>query len=340
MLSAIGFLGLLVLGNQHRLQPWVYHFLLSAWALVFLPRARAHRWLLLLLASVYFYSALNKCDRRFLETTGEMMIRTLVQWFDSGARAQPPRTFAQAALLLPLGEFMTGALILWPRTIGIGRVLAVLLHGGLLLILGPWGMHHRWGVLVWNVAFLSQCLYLASRSRNDRETNSPVRGQADCPTFFASSPFWQRVGWAPLLVAMVAPIFEPWGWWDHWPSWGLYSARATKVELYLSDEIASQLPGDLRPYVEATPSASIWRRLPLDRWSLDVLETPIYPQSRFQWGVVRAILSRVSAHDGDWMAVATAAPDRRSGQAKKETVVSNDELEKMSGRFWFNTKPR
>lgn len=342
LLGAACFLTLLVLGNQHRLQPWVYHFLLTAWTLLLLPRAMAVRWLLLLLASVYFYSAWNKFDRRFLETTGGMMIRTLVQWWDADARMRPAGDFANAAILLPLGELFTAFAILSPRTRWMGRMMAMGLHAGLLLILGPWGLQHRWGVLVWNVAFLTQCLYLTGRFSTVRAADSQLEKMDDAPRRSTGNvSVRQSIAMAPLLVAMIAPALEPWGWWDHWTSWGLYSARATKIDVYVDDTLVARLPDEWQPYCEKVSQSTFWHRIALDRWSLNTLETPIYPQARFHWGVFRAMLRQIGPETADsWMVVESASPDRRSGRAKQETWVGKSRLDAATQRFWINTQPR
>ena len=330
-LLALVALGWLVFTNQHRLQPWAYHFLLSGWILLVYPRERAERLLLVLLCSVYAFSAWNKIDQRFLATTGDLMMRTAASWFHAEARSLPPGSFARAACVLPLGETLLAVGLAYPGTRAAARVLAIVMHTGLLLVLGPWGLQQRWGVLVWNLSFATQAWYLA------KATRAPQAAVAASE----SRPAMQSFGrWMPLAVALFMPVLEPWNLWDHWPSWGLYSARAGRLELLLSAEAADRLPSSAKEFLDPRRVDGVWRRLALDRWSLESLDAPLYPQPRFQWGVCQSVLNRLPRASGPAIVLEHLPPDRVTGRAERRTWGGEEAVRRGTGEFWFNTRPR
>ena len=321
----------LMFTNQHRVQPWAYHFLLSGYVLLVLPSNRARNLLLALLVSVYAFSAWNKFDHRFLATTGELMVRTAVGWFRPDVAKLPAGYFARAALALPLGEALLAGGLAVPATRGAARVLAIFLHGSLLMVLGPWGLGQRVGVLVWNVSFATQACYLASQSAGRRLEPSP-----------GMEPEAPRHGWTllPLLVALTMPALEPWGMWDHWPSWGLYSARAGRLELLLSGEAAARLGPAMKDFLDPRVVDGAWQRLALDRWSLERLDAPLYPQTRFQWGVCQAVMKDLPQGSGPVIIVEYLAPERTTGRMERRIWGDDASIRQAIGRFWFNTRPR
>src|SRR5207244_3954765 len=105
---------------------------------------------------------------------------------------------------------------------------AVLLHLLLLVILGPWGLNHKLGVLVWNAYFIWQDLILFGGRRSMSAT------VADDPesvpqTTGALSALGLAQGM--IVAAALLPLLAPTTWFDLWPSWGLYAASAERVSL-------------------------------------------------------------------------------------------------------------
>jgi hypothetical protein len=237
------------------------------------------------------------------------------------------------AALLPAGELL-GAVLLaarWSRPCGIVAIVA--LHLGLVAILGPWGLDHRWGVLIWNAACIAQVLclfigttdYAAAASR--RLKLLPVR-----PT--------DRLVIAPLGIALVMPVAEAWGLWDSWLAWGLYSTRASKVELYVATTVVPQLPPLARRYCHDTQQRAFWRRIQFDRWSLEELQAPIYPSARFQLGASLAVIESLAPVDRQFLLILVSAPDRRTGQVKTRRFLDLASVQAMEREFLLNVQPR
>ena len=147
---AVGTL-LLVLVDQHRLQPWAYQFLLLAVVLALADAVTAIRLLRLLIVSFYFHSALTKFDYSFLHTLGQQFLNALAGTWGASLDGWSDGARLLAAGAFPGGELLVALGLCCRTTRRVALVAAVLLHVVLLVILGPWGLDHKPGVLVWNV---------------------------------------------------------------------------------------------------------------------------------------------------------------------------------------------
>ncbi|MGC1274696.1 MAG: MauE/DoxX family redox-associated membrane protein [Planctomycetaceae bacterium] len=156
-------LTLLILLDQHRFQPWAYQFAIVAIALAFVPAQRALsllRLLRLLTIGIYFWSAVSKLDYTFLHGLGPELLRGTLTAFGLEPRWMRSDVATALALAFPLDELAVAALLAFRRTRKYGLILAIAMHVLLLATLGPLGLNHSWGVLLWNVYFIGQDVLL------------------------------------------------------------------------------------------------------------------------------------------------------------------------------------
>ncbi len=205
-------------------------------------------------------------------------------------------------------------------------------------------------VLVWNLQVAGQVFILFLLPASKPQTESVESEQAVAPESeeHPKEPrqqsrisALQAVGWSALAIAIVMPATERFGFWDHWPSWALYAPHSSRVFLEIAAPDVSKLPDSLQSLIEpeSEETITIWKPVPLDAWSLATLQTPIYPQARFQIGVAEAIIRKAPIRAafsnyglGDSIAIfrrSTAENDRRLPQ-----------LAKLENRFWLNFHPR
>jgi len=135
-----------------------------------------------------------------------------------------------------------------------------------------------------------------------------------------------RVG--VLAFVCVWPMTERWGLCDRWLAWSVYAARSERVSVTLTDEGLRRLPESARRCVA---DGELW----LDRWSLTALDVPIYPQSRFQFGVVEWLRRRCG--EENLIEVTMLHSQGVSGDIERLTVEQCDERRRA---FWMNTLPR
>src|SRR5262245_34903830 len=140
----------LAAADQARIQPWAYQFTLMALVLALAPATTALEWLRLLMVSFYVYSALSKFDHAFAHTLGQQFLAALAGGLGLSIDGLSERARLIAALMFPAGELLVAIALAVPRTRRAGVVAAIALHALLLVILGPWGLNHKPGVLIWN----------------------------------------------------------------------------------------------------------------------------------------------------------------------------------------------
>lgn len=336
--------GLLVLValDQHRLQPWAVHIAVSLLLLVF-SRAR-HRltYLTIFTVSIYVYSALGKFDAQFLHTVGQEFLASGMRLMGFSARALTPEARFWLASLFPIGELLCGLGLAWVRLRKVTAVAAIMMHLALILVLGPLGLGHQWGVLLWNALFIAINVLLfihpdlvksepriePSRNRN-LET---IEQRADAST--PKSVFALAI----LLLATCVPLCERLGWSDHWLGWALYAPHSSRARVYVSSAAIDRLPPVVRRFVnKPSESESLWCEVRLDRWSLETLDVPIYPQQRFSIGVARALGQRLD--NFEIRVDALSMSNRWSGRRNERALYGRTELEAYARRFWFSTRP-
>ena len=234
---------LLVLLNQHRLQPWVYLMLVTGCLLVCLPDKLCLTWLRRIVISIYIYSAISKFDYQFVFTVGEQMLDVLLGFVGLETTGLPEWLQISLVLCLPMGELLIGGLLLFSRTRRLGGWLAIGLHASLLLVLGPWGLNHQPGVLIWNAWFIVQAwLLFASSTPNESQ---PASGSEDGRSFdeqtertATDTPPVELI-WCGRLLAMFVIVFpvtcavSPWVELpikaDHWVAWEVYAPRSSRA---------------------------------------------------------------------------------------------------------------
>ncbi|MEZ6044477.1 MAG: hypothetical protein R3C11_02625 [Planctomycetaceae bacterium] len=168
---------LLAILDQHRIQTWSYQFSLMGILLgcrqqgvpsnseqIGYSADRALKLLQILIASIYIYSALSKLDLHFISGGGFFLSEGLMQALGIDTTLWSDEKRKIVTSLLPLYELTVGITLLFKRFRRIALVGSILLHLALLLTLGPWGLHHSDGVLIWNLYFIVQNLVLFSFS--------------------------------------------------------------------------------------------------------------------------------------------------------------------------------
>ena len=140
--------------------------------------------------------------------------------------------------------------------------LVVLLHGFILLSLGPWG--HDWNRVVWpwNVVFASMALMVFGMGR---------------PRLMLLARHRYALG--VMLLVGVAPLLNAVGQWDHFLSASYYTNLSPEAVFYYHQSDRAQLsskPGNHQFAVRDSEEEFIV----LAAWALETLEVPGYPEER------------------------------------------------------------
>ena len=324
---------LLVLLNQHRLQPWVYLLLVTSSLLICLPHRICLTWLRRIVISIYLYSAISKLDYQFVFTVGDQMLDVLVGFAGLDLDAFPSWLRISLVLCLPIGELIVGALLLFHKTAPIAAWLAVGLHVSLLLVLGPLGLNHQPGVLIWNIWFIVQAwLLFAANTKSeielanhDTELEQP-RSQS-VELIFAGQWLAILVIFFPLTCA-VSPWVELPIKADHWIAWEVYAPRSSRAS---NPPILTEQPWSVKPPISISANSR----------SLNTLSVPVYPQDRFQMACWMTWLEQQATSSRRSPAVlVSSTANRWTGERLHTRIDGPVALQKYRDQRWFNTRPR
>ncbi len=319
-----GGLGLLFLADRNRLQPWAWQvFLLS----LTLGLTDDRRWLSLwrgLVITIYAWSALWKCDPLFLMETGPRLLQPFWSRLQALWPHVLPVTVPGVALgLLPLLEGVAAVGLASRRFRRYGLWLSWLMHGSLLLLLGPFGAGHSAGVLGWNLFFMIQnaCLFARPTTSfgTDADPDDGIRPPSPHEARF------RHVGNAAAIAIMLAaglwPLAYPWGGCDAWPAWSVYTPPLQQVWIWIPRSAVPNLPPAARaacvePSLQDIGMAGEWAwdsvLVEPNRWSLTSLGVPVYPSPRVRLQVALDLTD----HDG--------INDHRNEDNRNEDNPEND----------------
>lgn len=328
---------LMVLVDQHRLQPWAYQFAVLCVVLATCPDRWSVRLIRALTISIYFFSALSKLDHTFLFTLGQQLLSTGLQWLGISAQSWPNAARVTGALAFPVGELTVAVLLMFRGTRRVGLAGAITMHSLLILLLGPFGLGHRAGVLIWNGFFIVQDWILFGRRRESLHAPPTSANSQPCTRW--PSPALRFCGVLVGCTAMLLPALEPLGRWDHWPAWAVYAPQGGYITLLVSDTASDNLPVEVRQFLTAPREDTTWRTLRIDRWSLAALGVPIYPEERFQLAVALDVIDRYNL-DGQAHVVLHSSAARTTGVRNKVVLADRAAIENAATGFTLGARAR
>ncbi len=323
----------LVFIDQHRLQPWTWQFVILSFVFATSDIATAKscwRWLVI---GIYAWSAWSKMDQGFVIGHGRFLLDGLIKsvGLKQGIEICPESISRVLTASIPIFELLIAIGLCWNRTRFLAAIGAIIMHTALLLALGPIGHRHQPGVLIWNVFFLVQNGMLFLRTSDSppldlaRSNSLPIQ-------------MGNHLARLSVLAAMLWPSLEPFGFCDHWPAWAVYAAKPERVTVTLPSDEVSKLPEYLSQYLGQQLVIDDSHPLRVDRWSLDALYVPIYPQDRFQVGVALSVARRF---DLKQIQVVIEGPaDRWTGKRTVQRYNGIESLNRLADSYRCNAQPK
>jgi len=331
-------MAVLILTDQHRLQPWAYQWVIFAVVFTTMPireenQRRGMALLRILALSIYVYSSLGKFDFQFLSTVGQQFLGVTVGFVGVSTDTWPWSTRLALAATFPLIELLLVVLLLAPKLRSLGVYAAVVMHSGLLLVLGPWGLAHQPGVLLWNLFFIVQAVLLFSGSAARRVVDVDFE-----KTTHSTSTSRSWLATSTMLAVLLLPLLEPIGGFDHWPSWGLYSPRNSRAIVEIHRAGVSDLPEHMRRHLKQAHPDARWLTLDIDQWSLATLAVPIYPQDRFQLGVAASMATEYDL-DRTIRVRLLGMSNRFTGERQESILTGRQQILVARDKFRLNVRP-
>ncbi|HBN77883.1 MAG TPA: hypothetical protein DD473_19145 [Planctomycetaceae bacterium] len=321
-------LGFLILTNQHRLQAWAWQIFLYGICFSAFRPANSLKWIRRVTISIYFYSAISKLDASFLQTHGQVLLDGTLKLLPIEIDlSESMRTVIVG--LFPLVEFLIALLLCFRFSRRWGWRLSLVLHFGLILILGPFGLNHHLPVLIWNAFFLMQnSILFASvnfqpdNTRDDRDQYKRRR---------------EYLGRIAIVAALLFPATEWFNLCDVWPGWGLYASRGAKVQLYIEREALKNLPPEVAQHCFTTVAYPDHVRLDLFRWSFAETHAPAYPEDRFLTAVALATLQNYGIKDR-FLYIHSSTAHRWTGEREQIEFSNLKALQRFTSGFLLNTQ--
>lgn len=327
--------------DQHRLQPWAYQSFFYALIFSSMNPSTCRKWIMPLAASVYVYSAAGKFDFQFQHTVGQDLISALASFMGGLPVNFDAKSATRLALFFPTVELLAGLGLTLPKTRRLSVIVLTLMHVSLLILLGPWSLDHSWGVLLWNLMLITQAYFVFwVRYEPDLPASSadvPVADRAVTATHhsFESSIFAVCVKFL-IVLAILCPLLERSGYWDHWTSWSLYSPHTSRAEIELHRSVMGNLDPPIVAFLEEDEDGDGWHRLSLESWSLGRRFVPIYPQARYQLAIANQLCVS-GGLDAQIRVKLKGVADRWTGTRSESRLMGKQQIQEACEDFWLNT---
>jgi hypothetical protein len=321
---SLALLALLVLQDQHRLQPWVYQYLAIGLLLSTLPPGQAVAYARWWLIALYFHSGLSKLDVSFCNELGRTFLAAAARPFGLNPESWPASWLVAAVLAMPAWEVAVASALLFPRTRRAGLLGAVALHVVLILILGPWGLRHSTIVLVWNAAMIVEMIVLFG---SDLAEEGVSNGRETWLAPLIRAAFW---------VGVLLPLGERRGCLDAWPAHALYASHVERTVVSIHEDDLPALDPKLRRHV--VKGAGPWHALDLTAWSRAARGVPVYPSGRARNGLAEGIAARYGGRLL-FRVVQLGPADRWTGRRSGVECLGLEAIRRQGGRYRLNAHP-
>lgn len=312
--------GLLVLLNQHRLQPWHWLFMLICLQQL-MASVEGRIWLFrLTIASMYVFAAASRCVPEIATGMSRQVLTVSMNAVGLDGLLDNNSFVRACCVGMTVVELLAGVALLIPRWRKFGVIAAVSIHTVLILALSPLGLNHHPGVVVWNTFLLVSVPILFVPDLDGKPwIREQFRSRAD-----------------RILAAFVVlfPISCWFGIADNWLSWHVYSPRPEVVRIYVREDAVSELPADISPFVEAPLLLSEWCPVRIDRWCLATQSVPLYPEDRFQLAIALQLIESVNAPDSIRISMDESGKSSLKGAGSIE--LDRAAIRERSERFFFN----
>ena len=121
---------LLVLIDQHRLQPWAWQFIILSLVLATSDNATSRTSWQWLIISIYAWSAWSKMDQGFFISHGRFLLEGLAKsiGLTQGTKFWPEWLLGSATISIPVFEMLMAFGLAWPATRRFAVILAAMMH--------------------------------------------------------------------------------------------------------------------------------------------------------------------------------------------------------------------
>jgi hypothetical protein len=272
-LAGIGFL---VLGDQNRIQPWFYLYVIMLF-LTLMPVPAALAGCRVVLSAVYFWSGAQKFNQNFFDSVVPWLVEPAHRWLSPEWVAPIGWLIASAGAV----ELFIGIAVWIPTFRRAAVVTAFLVHATVLILLGPLGRSYNLVVWPWNIAMPLLTLVLFW----------PRKIPYTLPDLKTS-----RTALVTVVLFAILPALSYVGLWDSALSFCVYSGNTAKLTLFVSPGLRDRLPTGIRRFVVSREQGDL--EIHLMAWGLAELGAPPLSEPRGFRAVARYV-ARFAQTDHD-----------------------------------------
>lgn len=272
--------------NQHRMQPWHWLFVLLTSQMILVNEYHQRLLRRITLASIYIFAGLSRFGSAVDTGAGRQLLTVICEKLNLVHLLRDDSTMFLLCTLMTALELTVGIGLLISGTRVPAVIGAMTMHLLLLVALGPWGLNHHTGVLIWNTFFLFALPLLFLRRKRPGFDDTDGALSAGSRTAVAYGVF-----------LILFPLFGLFGVMDSWPSWQLYSPRPDVVRLFVKESDVPLLPKTVQQFADPPAPLDDWCPVRIDRWSLAFTNAPLYPECRFQLAIVQQICAETGLRD-------------------------------------------
>jgi len=250
--------------DLNRWQPWLYQYLLMFFILAFFnyrcDDTKQQKSILtifrLMIASVYFWSGLQKLNPLFISDT--------FPWLMEPFGISNTDSFIPLGKSLPIIESVSGILLLINDTKKAAVIVISVMHLLILFIIGPWGHSYNPVVWAWNIAMILFCFVLFYNE--NKFTIESIR----------VSFRYNSVKFVFILFCLL-PQLNFFNLWDSYLSNNLYSGNTANGYIIVSDSAKKELPENIAKYAVGENN---YNAINIKYWCMQELNVPAYPEKR------------------------------------------------------------
>lgn len=257
LITILAFLSLLFLQDLTRIQAWSYQYFLTFLVLVIDWKKEGEKdffALKYIMIFTYFWSGIQKFNPHYAEVVHPWLFSAL-SW------SKPFAESVAIGYLTAAVETLIGVGLLFSKTRKVAVITGILMHGFILLMIGPWGEDWNSVVYPWNLVMMGLLVILFWQKPKENEHWFLFKNQK------------QSMEWLMIGILGIFPIFNLFMQTPETISMTMYNGVTSEVGVYFNEN-PDCIPAKVKDK-NVYPGKTGYR-VSLDDWGFAEINVPIY----------------------------------------------------------------
>lgn len=271
--------------DQNRWQPWEYQYLIST--LIFIiyinDKQRVAHWILIIGATTYFYSGLQKLQEGFVCSVWQDAF--LHRFFKIPTHVCNNIYVKNSGYSLAILEIIAGLCLVFKIFVKQTIVFLIAMHLVILIIIGPWALHFNDIVWPWNLLMI---VYLIQLLITKSYLDFSIKKIFSKPTIVIA------------IVWCFFPLLNFIGLWDYFMSSSLYSGRIPLMEVCVKKNLPSELSYFFHLKKKPKKCVDCIEGINIQTWGMNEILVPPLPQERVYEKIKIALEKKYPSMEADF----------------------------------------